>query len=435
MPRVLPLPLRLTVALLLTTGVVAGGACGGGDKGGSILKGTATGAAPTSTSAVAGLPAAELVAALAGVPFLAAELPSGFFAPEVEQGEPGEEAKKYNAKGRVTVSADGPDFYDGIVYNVFATDADAKNYYDTARFQENMRVTGNFAPQGVSAPAKCLTGSVDESGQTYGTTGCLALSGNTVTVGVSVLSNDRQKGNADSSVALLKAALTHLEKVRANPQARATARPAASPTTAVITSTRAATASASPARTPSPTATAVRTASATPARTATINSGETLAGNTLKALENVPFEGRELPAGFFNPQVSSGTLDEQDRRLRAVGQVDVDVEGPDDADLIIYIVFNNDADARNYVNNAAIEGAGTTVTGSFDPAGLASPSKCFTGVSTSGSTKNGISGCLVSSGHVVVFGAAVLAGNTQRGNNQSALNLTKAGVEHLKKVR
>jgi serine/threonine protein kinase len=416
--NLLPLLAGAGLGLLLVLGVALFVMARGGDGGDPALRGIDPGR----------LTPNDLLAALINTPFAAANVPAGFSSPNVSEGSPDSVDKKYNVKGSVNVTLTGDDDYDGISYTVFPTAADARKRFDDESF-DDVKTTGRFSAAGIPYPTKCLTLTTTTRGEggKLGASACIVLVGNVHVAGVTGENGDVPRANNERAITLTKAGLAHLRSVIADPQTRART-PTPTPTRSP---------SPSPTRTPTPTATPTRTPTPTPTptRTATPTVAPPLTAQDLyNLLLNTPFAAADLPAGFSSPQKSAGTFGPGPRAANAVGQVNVDMTGPDDVNGIVYIVYPTAADAQRRFNTIA-PGEGTTFTGEFTPSGFTGQAKCITATSTSGTAQRGLTICVVIVDNVEVEGISLLSSNSQRGNNDNAVALARAAITHLQKVR
>jgi hypothetical protein len=261
---------------------------------------------------------------------------------------------------------------------------------------------------------------------------CVVLVGNAEALGASILEDNSKQGNNESALALAKAAADHLVNVRDNPQARqATRTPTRAPTTAP---TRTATAA--------PSGTAVRTVTATaaPIRTATVAptptraTGPATAQQLFDALLDSEFAVSDLPRGFTSPETSEGNAGAGPESHKVLGQVDIDMDGPDAFDAILFLVYPTDADAKARFDDVATS-SGFTRTGEFAPTGFTTPAKCLTATTQSQGQTLGITYCITIVGNVEIQGISALTTNAMRGNNDNASALAKAAITHLNKVK
>jgi len=198
------------------------------------------------------------------------------------------------------------------------------------------------------------------------------------------------------------------------------------------------TASPAPSRSPSPSTSPApnRSPSATPSATPrpSASARPTTPQALYQALLDAPVTASELPSGFSGPRVSPGDPGDGPNQFRAIGQVDIELRGPDAADAILYIVYPTVADARGRFDRAGPTGD-STLTGSFTPPGFSAPAKCLTGNSTVGGRRVGVTVCIALVENVEVWGISQSATDTQTGNDESAIALAQAGIAHLQRVK
>lgn len=172
-------------------------------------------ASPPLSSAPAPTTPQALLDRLLNAPFNQSELPAGFAKPTVSKGSLNEGPKAFRAIGEADVDMLGPDPYNGIIYIVYPTEADARGNFQNIAPTSSVTGTGQFTPPGFTDPIKCLTGTGTIQGQNAGTTGCVLLTGNVEVQGLSVLTGANvTHGNNDNAVALVKAGLAHLQRVQ-----------------------------------------------------------------------------------------------------------------------------------------------------------------------------------------------------------------------------
>jgi hypothetical protein len=408
-------------------------ACGGGsDNKASTATPASTGAtaaattaAPTSATA---LKPADLYRALLTAAFPDSALPKGFTNADVSEGTLEDDIKQYNPVGEVDVEVTGPDVVDFISFAVFNNDADAKSHFDKGKFQD-LQVTGNFPAPDLPTPNKCLTGRSSDSSDQIGASFCIVLVGNVEVLGGSAVTDNTKQGKNENAIALADAAVKHLKEIQSNPQARQATR----------TPTRTATATAGATRTatvlPSATRTATAVATRAPSATATRSAGPTTPQALYDALLNADFADSELPAGgFSSPEVSDGNLGPGPKQHNAVGQVDVDMDGPDAFDAILTLIYPTDSDARGRFDDITFTGD-FTQTGTAPTTGLPSPSKCLTASAKVTGQDHGFTYCIAIVGNVEVQGISAVKGTSGHGDNDNAAALVRAGVAHLNKVR
>ena len=393
---------------------------------------TASPAAATATVAatsVAGSPTAaaspvanrtpqQLYDALLSFRFDETRLPSNYSKPQVSKAEPSANSKRYQAIGRVDIDVDaGSNELAAMTFTVYPNNEQAKKAFDDVQADSNTTITGNFAPQGITQPSKCLTARVVDSGQSAGITVCGVQVDNVIVSGNSALPADQRKGNSDGAVALAKAGLAHLQAVQSGsgPQARGTVIP-----TLVAT------------RTVTPAATATLARTATAAATGTAAANVRTPQGLLTALENTPFPRTDLSREFTNPRVTKGTPGVGDKQNAVVGQVDVQFDGPSTADFLHFVVFENEAQARARFD--FLQSGVSGLTGSYAMTGLpAGTSNICLQLETE--VKYGNTTCIVLVGNVHVRGITLDKDDPKSGFDENSEELVKAGVKHLQRIQ
>jgi hypothetical protein len=150
------------------------------------------------------------------------------------------------------------------------------------------------------------------------------------------------------------------------------------------------------------------------------------------------FPDSQLPSGFSNARVGISTPGKPARSHHVVGEVEVDVDGPDVQDGIFYEVFPTRADARADLVDAKPKGHTHFVPGGvpgYSRATSAMFAGSITGKNAFGQTvTDGITGVAVVKGNLLL-GAVDLSGdNPDSGNIPAALHLLKAALRHLARV-
>lgn len=422
-------PRMMHVLPLLAMALLAA-ACGGGSDG-DKASGTAT---PTATAqaAAGGLSGDALYKALLSSVFQDSELPSGFSAPRVSDGGLEDDTKAFNPVGSVDIEVTGPSNFNIMSYLVFNSPADAKNHYDNGKTKD-LGITGNFPVTGLPAPAKCLTGR-DTSGADLAVSVCTVLIGNAEALGASIVEGSAKQGNNEHALALAKAAADHLINVRDNPQARQITRTPTRVPSPTATATRTATAAPPATTTRTATATVAPTRTATVAPTPTRSTGPATAQQLHDALLASEFAVADLPRGFSSPETSAGNAGSGPTTYKVIGQIDIDMGGPDAFNAILFLVYPTDADAKARYDDVATS-TGFTMTGEFVPTGFTTPAKCLTTTTQSQGQTLGITYCITIVGNVEIQGISALTTNTTRGNNDNAAALAKSAITHLNKVK
>jgi hypothetical protein len=147
------------------------------------------------------------------------------------------------------------------------------------------------------------------------------------------------------------------------------------------------------------------------------------------ALLKKPFTKAELPSGFTSATVNKEAPSANGKRYHVVGEVQVNVLGPDDADVLRYYVFPTAADARGDFLHPDRSGEKVTVVGKVP--GVTLPSWEING-SLSG---NGVTAMALLSGNAIVTSAAVTMSSTTHASEPHTLALLKAGLAHLSSVQ
>jgi hypothetical protein len=155
------------------------------------------------SSAAVILTPAQLLTQLLHAPIKATELPAGFSKPKVATQPISANGRKYHAVGQVAVLVQGPDSEDAFAWEAFTNHADA---------------VADLNHPGLSPTAK-IAGSVPGLKDSLLVTGTLsgkklndavAVVGNVLVQGVTVSA----RGNRAGAIALLRAAVKHLQRVR-----------------------------------------------------------------------------------------------------------------------------------------------------------------------------------------------------------------------------
>lgn len=156
------------------------------------------------------------------------------------------------------------------------------------------------------------------------------------------------------------------------------------------------------------------------------------------ALLTRPFPNAQLPTGFANAKVGLLKPGDTGRKHHVVGEVQIDVDGADALDEIVYLVFPTAADARADINSA-LDKEFHIVPGGV-PGYTSLPSHVWAGAITGKNAfgqkvTNGITSMVVVTDNVVVASITASADNTARGNVPAALALLRAGMRHLRATR
>ncbi|MGI8554138.1 MAG: hypothetical protein ACR2PL_25630 [Dehalococcoidia bacterium] len=149
-----------------------------------------------------------------------------------------------------------------------------------------------------------------------------------------------------------------------------------------------------------------------------------------------PFADNEFPNGFSGAKVSQGTLDPMTAMYNAIGQVNVDLSGPDAGDAIGYVIFADAAGARADFAAPPVVPANTQITDMFSLGGFAFPVLVYTAAvsDASGTPVGGLSICGVLVDTAVVVGISAQPGNVASGSTDNACLLAEAAVAHLQSI-
>ena len=153
------------------------------------------------------------------------------------------------------------------------------------------------------------------------------------------------------------------------------------------------------------------------------------------ALLTTSFADSELPTGFSSAKVGLSTSSQNGLRYHVVGEVAVNISGPDTVDAILYYVYPNATDALDDFLHPNRTATKVTVMGKVP--GYKLPSEflngSITGKNSFGVTvTNGVTGMDVLTGSVIVAAATTSTANTESANVPGTLALLKAGLNHLR---
>jgi hypothetical protein len=157
-----------------------------------------------------------------------------------------------------------------------------------------------------------------------------------------------------------------------------------------------------------------------------------------RALLTTSFPDSQLPSGYFSAKVSLSEPSKNAKRYHAVGEVEVDVDGPDPNDAIVYYVFRNPTNAwGDFTHPTATAGTKTKLIGRVP--GYKLPSQWYVGTITGknafGKTvTNGVTAMFVKDKNVIVGGVTTSVDNSDSGNTPAALQLLKSAFKHLVRV-
>jgi hypothetical protein len=156
-----------------------------------------------STAALAGSTPQALLTTLVKTPIVASELPAGFSHPRIARQPLGANGRKYHAIGLVAVSVKGPDAEDAFAFEVFRNHADAIADLDHPALTNGVKVVDTVP-------------GFRESLVLTGTLSGLHLDDAATVVGNVLIQSvtGSKRGNRAGAIALLRAAVAHLKKVR-----------------------------------------------------------------------------------------------------------------------------------------------------------------------------------------------------------------------------
>jgi serine/threonine protein kinase len=345
-----------------------------------------------------------LFSALLDTPVKASELPAGFSSAGSPYSNPGglsDSEKQFHALWEVEMDQKGPsgEGKDAVYYDIFPTEADAHAYFDSP----DQKSKGNFTAPGFGKNlATCYDGTATDSTsqRTYGFTACDVLVKNVFIQGSSDIYGDAQQGNHASAIALAHFGAAHLQRFNFRGSA-------SSGQVSPVSS----------ARVPSG-------ASPVPVQTQPVASS---ADRLLAVLQSAVVDSKEaLPADFSSPQQPAKvTLNGDETKFHALGEVDVSFNGPDAEDFLGFVVFPTGADAQGQFQEQ--QGPGNTVL-----PGSSYPSTCYSGHVSSENPEYGFTQCEVLIGNTLAFGDSRIHGSApQQGNRNSTAALTQFAVAHL----
>jgi hypothetical protein len=153
------------------------------------------------------------------------------------------------------------------------------------------------------------------------------------------------------------------------------------------------------------------------------------------ALLTTSYRDSELSSDFSAAKVSLLKPTNHAKSHHVVGEVEVDLNGPDPGDAILYAVFPSAHDARADLAQKPVNGG--HLVGKVP--GYKIPSALYAGT-VSGknafgqSVKNGVTAAGVVKGSVLVAALTSSADNPDSGNVPAALALLRSGLRHLSRV-
>ncbi|MFN0071297.1 MAG: hypothetical protein ACKVVP_07380 [Chloroflexota bacterium] len=152
----------------------------------------------------------------------------------------------------------------------------------------------------------------------------------------------------------------------------------------------------------------------------------------MDSLFQTPFLSDELPTGFRSGNLVKSEASERAAAHDALGEVDLQIQGPGLENLITYIVYPSDLDAKSAFDEAPVRAAerGSQIA---RPDGFPYPVLCAMRGGEVDGRKLGATSCLALVGNVEVSAFSLIE-NAEVGALQDSLVLMAAGVKHLERV-
>ncbi|HZQ34463.1 MAG TPA: hypothetical protein VFD32_00920 [Dehalococcoidia bacterium] len=161
-----------------------------------------------------------------------------------------------------------------------------------------------------------------------------------------------------------------------------------------------------------------------------------IAAAVFARLGATPITDAELPGGMSMPRQAPGTAvqDANAPVAALIGELDVGLSGPDERNLIAYLVFPSEtAAATAFATQGAGHDARDPVV--FTPSGMSYLSRCASGsVAGEVGAALGTTICYVQIGYVEVVGLSArrdASGRSPQGDPDTAIALARAGVQHF----
>jgi hypothetical protein len=161
------------------------------------------------------------------------------------------------------------------------------------------------------------------------------------------------------------------------------------------------------------------------------SSGQALYTNLLKQ----PYPNSALPSGYHSAEVSKTAASKLSVSHHVIGDIAVEVIGPDVTQGLVYYVFPTAADAKSDFDHPE------RTQGQHLAGKIAGYPESFvitggiTGKNAAGKTvTNGITGDAILSGTVIVASFTLSDTKTKEGNGPGSLALVKSGLKHLAAV-
>ncbi len=150
------------------------------------------------------------------------------------------------------------------------------------------------------------------------------------------------------------------------------------------------------------------------------------------ALFRTPFLSDELPTGFSSGNIIRSPISDRGFAHGAVGEIDLQVDGPGAENRITFIVYPSEVQAQSSFEEAPARAAerGSQLA---RPDGYAYPVLCAMRAGELDGRTYGATSCLGLVGNVEVSASSLLA-DAEMGAMQDSLELMAAGVKHLQKV-
>lgn len=154
------------------------------------------------------------------------------------------------------------------------------------------------------------------------------------------------------------------------------------------------------------------------------------------SLRTAGYPDAALPGGFSSASTVRPALAAHSRVNGAIGEVEIDVDGPDPAAGIVFVVFRTAAGAHADLAGVPLAPDGLSVSAAGKIAGYAA-SAMFRGTITqtnalANTTVDSATFAIVQQGNVIVAGFTYAL--AQKGNGYGALMLMRSGINHLAKA-
>lgn len=155
------------------------------------------------------------------------------------------------------------------------------------------------------------------------------------------------------------------------------------------------------------------------------------------ALLTKSYPDSQLPNGFLSAKVGISSPSKAAKKLHVVGEVEVDVDGPDPDDGLLYVIFPKVSEAKADLARKPTGGHMHLIPGGVP--GIKLPSQLWagsiTGKNAFGKTvTDGATAVDVRKGNVVLGAITDSSDNKNSGNIPGAIALVKSGLHHLSAV-